>query len=264
MEKKLEKKRFTKREDMLAALQAEIDRISATGEYDLFLHEMSNDKYFAGDSRRIEATERIANKILTQGLDLDLYGSILGTSRGFGNIGKVNPETICDYTYPCCNNSAMRAVAIIAIPKYIKVGNTTFEYSLCSRLDETQKLVDKAGLYPKRHHYCSGLFDCIKDRWPLRDAEGNVLEGRVSSYLPSVYLVGVEEIIEEDSDYRLLLPHTHISEIDKESKEKHLQDAAMLIKKLVQRYGTTNVPELIYHKIRDDYQRWVERENEYD
>lgn len=259
MTNKMETKNFTTKESYLECLQKLLNQLAQRGDYIIYLHEMSPDMNVKEpDPRRIIATEKTANSIATYGLDTSDYGSIAGTAKKIGEAKDVNAQEIYDYVYYGCHAGAMRAVAIMAFPKYIEIDGKQLEYGTCSEKEKIHKIVKEAGISPRGDHSCVCLYDCIK-RWPVFAEDGKTI-AEFNTYVPLEYMLGIQEIIEEDDDYRLLLPHTHLAEIGESSRKKHFAEAEFLIKEWAETCGTFDVPTMIAKKTISDYSYWEEHE----
>ena len=258
MTDKKETKIFKNKNEYLQYIQSLLDQLSQRGEYVIYLHEMSPDRNVrVKDPRRIIATETTANSIINHGLELDNYGSIGGTARCVGDTKAVKAETIFNYTYPCCHVGAMKAVAIMALPKYIEVDGKKLEYGICSNMERVHELEREAGISPRIDHACRCVYDCIRD-WKVYDEKGECI--KYTTYLPREYLLGVQEIIEEDSEYRIILPHTHLAELSEKEKQRHLHEAEVQLKKWAEKCGSMDEATMIAKKTIDEYQQWEERE----
>ena len=258
MKQENEIKSFNTKQQYIEYLQHLLDQLTERGEYVIYLHEMSPDRSIREeDPRRIIATESTANSIIKYGLDLSDYGSIGGTARCFGDTTEVKAETIFNYTYPCCHVGAMRAVAIMALPKYIEVNGKKLEYAMCSNMGRVHEIEREAGIIPRVDHACRCVYDCIRD-WKVYDENGECV--KYSTHLPREYLLGVQEIIEEDSEYRIVLPHTHLAELSEKERQKHLLEAELQLIKWAEKCGSMDEATMIAKKTIDQFQQWEERE----
>ena len=103
-------------------------------DFNLFLHCVSSDYQNSNnDESENKDVRGKVDSILKQGLDLDgnqercPYGSISGTAMFAGKASTVKVSDVVDYSFS--HNSRYVNTIVLAIPKYINIGNRVQEFS---------------------------------------------------------------------------------------------------------------------------------------
>ena len=260
MKKEIEKLSFQSKEEYLKALSEMLEKLNKSGEYVVFVHQYGpHPRYKGEDPKRIEATRKTGESILKIGLDIDFYNTITGTACLLGDAKKVSAEQLFNYKYSLCGVGAMRGSCIIAIPKYVNVEGRKVEYAYCNYLDRTKEMVEKADITARRDHFCMSLFDVIKGNWFVYNEKGEKTS-YCNPSLPKVYMLAMQEIIEEEKEYSLILPHTHLSECSQQEKQKHYDEIRFHVENAQRKFGTKDIPKLVAEKIIYDAAMIEERE----
>ena len=104
------------------------------------------------------------------------------------------------------------------------------------------------------------LFDCVKRKTIQNyDDEGKEVK-TFMGYLPREFMLCFQEIIAEDSSYRLINPKTHIAYASDVHKKAFAEELAKVVKSYFEKYKVDNVEDLLYCIMEEDAAYWEERE----
>ena len=264
MENKLDREFYNKRVDYEKALTDVISDLDYLGEFELYLHQVGPSHVPNDDSRRIAGTRETMLQIMKQGLDLSCYGSLSGTAMGIGTSKDYDLKDIVEYSYyDRGRDNVDKGVCVIAIPKYITVDGKKIPFAFNREaMDAASKrhYANNPYSYIRGEHMMRSLFDCIK-RFTIKnyDDEGNEVKTYMG-HLPREFMLCFQEIIAEDSSYRLINPKTHIAYASEAHKKAFADELARVVKSYFEKYKVDNVEDLLYCIMEEDAAYWEERE----
>ena len=167
------------------------------GSFNIFLHNVTN--AYPNALHPVSEKEDVLSKvksIIDNGLNLDgnqercPYGSINGTAKFLGEPESLNVEDIIDYSFVC--NSRYVNTIIIAIPKYIRVGDSMHEFS------------SFGGKMPHENRHTK---DCLLD----------ISKGR---YLPPEFTLGYQLVDRKTGNVKFWLNDRHISMLSRAEQDR--------------------------------------------
>lgn len=248
MQEQFEEIKFKNREEYKNFLIQTLSKMNEKGTFNIYAHQISN----CGSDWFNYEIEYKKIQILSNSLThINRYGSINGTMRLLGctcnNLNEI-AEKLINYNYDKLYDSN---VCIVAIPKYIEVNyngeKKMIEYSSykgkagSTELRNDKELLDvfreiTHNSMPDGDHFKCCFYDAIKN----------------DKNLPKEYLLGIQGINAKEEKYSFTPTHTHLSEIDDKTVEKHNLSTEFEILKLYEKYGTDD-PKVIFAKSSVEY-----------
>lgn len=264
VENKLDRDSFSNREEYEKALKEEIKKLDTLGEFEISLHQVGPSFVPNDDSRRIAGTRETMLRIMREGLEIDGYGSLGGTAMKIGSNYDYNIRDIVEYSYyDRGRDNVDKGVCIIAIPKYITVDGKKVKFSYAP--EERNRAADKFNAKHrfsslKGEHMVNSLFDCVKrDKIQSYDEEGKEVKVNYG-YLPKEFMLCFQEIIAEDSSYRLINPQSHLVYASDAHKKAFAAELERIVKECFKKYQTDNIEEILFKVMEEDEAFWEERE----
>lgn len=264
MENKLDREFYNKREEYEKALVDVINELDSLGEFDIYLHQVSPSFVPNDDARRIAGTRETMLQIMKHGLDISGYGSLSGTAMGIGTNKDYDIRKIVEYSYyDRGRDNVDKGVCIIAIPRYITVDGKKIKFSFdeeAMRSASDRHYKDKPFSYIRGEHLMRSVFDCIKrSKIQNYDNEGNEVHTYMG-HLPREFMLCFQEIIAEDSSYRLINPKTHIAYASNAHKKLFADELARIVKSYFEKYKVDNIEDLLYCIMTEEEPVWADRE----
>lgn len=264
MENKLDREFYNNRGEYENALADVIKDLDPLGEFDIYLHQVGPSFVPNDDGRRIAGTRETMLHIMKEGLDISGYGSLSGTAMGIGTSKDYEIKDIVEYSYyDRGRDNVDKGVCIIAIPKYITIDGEKIKFSFneeAMRAASERHYKNNPYSFIRGEHMMRSLFDCIK-RFTIQnyDDEGNEVK-TFMGHLPREFMLCFQEIIAEDSSYRLINPKSHIAYASDSHKKAFADELTMVVKHYFEKYKVDNVEDLLYCIMEEDAAYWEERE----
>lgn len=230
--------KFETIEEYKKYLKCLIKMLGEEREYNFFVHQINN--YYDYRYLNYKHPEKVkVSQIIKNGLDLDKYSAVCGTTRMLGSTENINVDNIINYEY--YDNMQNRFVCLFALPKYIEVYvgkdvefSSYNDYCGYKNKDLIQAYL-KHNIRPDSHHFKSSLFDVIKD-----------------FSMPKCFLLGVQWLQNDKDDCLFLMHERHISFLEEEKKDMIYDDIREKILQQYQIYGTENTEELIIESFKKE------------
>ena len=264
MENNLEREFYNKREEYEKALAGVIKDLDSLGEFDIYLHQVGPSFVPNDDPRRIAGTRETMLQIMKCGLDTSDYGSLSGTAMAMGTNHDYDIKKIVEYSYyDHGRDDVDKGVCIIAIPRYITIDGKKIKFSFdeeAMKAASDRHYKNKPFSYLRGEHLMRSVFDCIK-RGKIQnyDNDGNEVNTHMGA-LPREFMLCFQEIIVEDSSYRLINPKTHIAYASNTHKKAFADELARIVKSYFEKYKVDNNEDLLYCIMEEDEPVWADRE----
>lgn len=226
-------------------------------EFNIFLHIItvfSHDMCMYRGKTQTEILNQKAQSIMNQGLALDYnptfrYSAMSGTTHFMGNAKDADMSKIIDYVYDQYKDEE-RKVVVFAVPKYIQIDDQSVEFSSYKgvgtiKMNDIKEVTEEIiSAYKERgvdhrdlHHTKCSLLDCV-----------------LSHKVPKEYILGVQTIDPINNVYSFTDNEKHISNMDKETREKFDSLCVERIKSLNYDAEKDNRLEVFTEKTRKDKQ----------
>ncbi len=211
-------------------LKTQISKVNKMAECNILIHQINNFDDFNNQNHK-EVEMRKMHSIIKSGLRVSQYASIFGTMKLLGSSKDNIANKIVNYKF--YNNQSF-VNCLFAIPKFIKIGEKSYEYSSFngkSSADiptELEAEYRKHGGLPMLRHAKCCLLDVIKG----------------FDELPNYYLLGTI-YKEKDNSFYYINPQTHLSELPKESYAKFCQKIDEKLQAVFKSSQTNDIKQII-------------------
>lgn len=235
-----DKKTFATREQLKQYLISLQNELNQKCEFNIFVHQINDWEHGGGDDKEAIINGKIEG-ILNNGLSVNSYSSIFGTTIFIGSTSQPVADAIIDYnyhrvdSYPTC---------VIAIPKYIEIDGKQVEFSSYKSnseqaKQEIAKAFQDAHLFATPDHRKSSLLDVVKG----------------SSKLPTYYILGIKKQTEQG--YEFVENTQSLKNSNEQEFENYKQKVAEKICHAADVYGTTNPIEMMLKSYKSE-EKWRE------
>jgi len=237
--------KFDSIDQYLEFLDNRFAKIDAVDSFNVYLHQLGDvdqDLLNAGISREV-LYERMVESFAKNGLDIR-YGALAGTARFVGNCININSQDVLRYAFD--RSVPHNAVAIFAIPKYVDIDGRNVEFSSV----EGKSIQDRVFYQNLKILYGQNGMTLAESN--MKCCLYDVVKGK---NLPSMFLVGIQEVDKQTGTIAFVDPHTHMTELSDQEREEIGEALSQKVETAYEEYGTTIIGELLVKSTKKEYLR---------
>lgn len=224
--------KFDNKEELENYFQKLFQDINQLGVFNIYVHQVND--FHECDTRHLSKRTLIKRRvaaIIKNGLLLDAYSTLTGTTQLVCNTQNIKLDKLFEYNYYNC--ATYKALCIYALPKFISIDGKMVEFSSYKGLtsyDFPKELMEeykRQTSVPVRHHLKCSLFDAIKGYGSM----------------PKHYSLGVLQF--EDEKVSFIKTSPHLYEMDEAMQQLHNRTMERKVKNLYEKFGTDKTEEVI-------------------